>query len=91
MFIIVGFQVPVTSDEDFLHASVLEDLLSTAAAAESTEPSFDSCENPSRLQEHQYCLPVPDPDCRTVQTLRDHKTQEAAVEPSFRVYNQIDR
>ncbi|KAM7403762.1 hypothetical protein PAMA_004272 [Pampus argenteus] len=86
-------EVPVPSDEDFLHSNTLEDLLSSAAAAETTDPSeppFDRCETPVELQEHQYCLPATDPDSRTVQTVKKDK-RKTIIEPSFAAYNQIAR
>ncbi|XP_044023662.1 uncharacterized protein LOC122862315 isoform X2 [Siniperca chuatsi] len=89
-------EVPVPSDEDFLQSSTLEDLLSTAAAAETTdvnpsEPAFDHSETPVELQEHQYCLPAPDPDSRAVQTVTEYKRRKTIIEPSFAAYNQIAR
>ncbi|XP_051249826.1 uncharacterized protein LOC127359749 isoform X1 [Dicentrarchus labrax] len=87
-------EVPVPSDEDFLHSNTLEDLLSTAAAAETTEPSgaaFDHSETPVELQEHQYCLPAPDPDSKVVQAVRECKRRKTVIEPSFAAYNQIAR
>ncbi|KAM7376426.1 hypothetical protein PAMP_006161 [Pampus punctatissimus] len=88
-------EVPVPSDEDFLHSNTLEDLLSSAAAAatettDPSEPSFDRCETPVELQEHQYCLPATDPDSRTVQTVKKDK-RKTIIEPSFAAYNQIAR
>ncbi|XP_068574162.1 uncharacterized protein [Cebidichthys violaceus] len=87
-------EVPVPSDEDFLQSGTLEDLLSTAAA-ETTDPSevaFDPSEAPVELQEHQYCLPGPDPDSGEVQTVvMELKRRKTVIEPSFKAYNQIAR
>ncbi|XP_056282451.1 uncharacterized protein LOC130201450 isoform X2 [Pseudoliparis swirei] len=84
-------EVPAPSDEDFLQSGSLEDLLSTAAAepADPPEPAFDRCDPPTELQEHQYCLPGPDPDCREVQTVMELKRRKVVIEPSFKAYNQI--
>ncbi|XP_040916138.1 uncharacterized protein LOC121196946 isoform X2 [Toxotes jaculatrix] len=87
-------EVPVPSDEDFLHSDTLEDLLSTAATAESPQPSgpaFSRSDIPMQLQEHQYCLPAPDVDCRVVQIAREDKKRKTIIEPSFAAYNQIAR
>ncbi|GLD47549.1 uncharacterized protein AKAME5_000169300 [Lates japonicus] len=86
-------EIPVPSDEDFLHSNALEDLLSTAATAQTTdpsEPSFNHSEIPVQLQEHQYCLPAPDADSM-VSTVREDKRRKTIIEPSFMVYNQISR
>ncbi|XP_070698564.1 uncharacterized protein [Pempheris klunzingeri] len=86
-------EVPVPSDEDFLSSNTLEDLLSTAAAAaeptDASEPAFDRSETPVELQEHQYCLPAPNPESREVQTVTDNKRRKAIIEPGFKAYNQI--
>ncbi|XP_034418671.1 uncharacterized protein LOC117751171 isoform X2 [Cyclopterus lumpus] len=84
-------EVPAPSEEDFLQSSTLEDLLSTAAAetADPSEPAFDRSDPPTELQEHQYCLPGPDPDSREVQTVMELKRRKVVIEPSFKAYNQI--
>ncbi|XP_059209759.1 uncharacterized protein LOC131988624 [Centropristis striata] len=87
-------EVPVPSDEDFLHSNSLEDLLSTAAAAESSDPSdpaFSHSETPAYLQEHQYCLPAPDPDSTDTQTVMEDNRRKTVIEPTFTAYNQIAR
>ncbi|XP_028421363.1 uncharacterized protein LOC114546631 isoform X3 [Perca flavescens] len=81
-------QVPVPSDEEFLHSSPLEDLLSTT---EPPEPALDHCETPAELQEHRYCLPAPDPDSRDVHTGTEDNRRKTVIEPSFKAYNQIAR
>ncbi|XP_054470125.1 uncharacterized protein LOC129103607 [Anoplopoma fimbria] len=86
-------EVPVPSDEDFLQSSTLEDLLSRAAA-ETTDPSelaLDLPEPIASLQEHQYCLPGPDPESREVQRVTELKRRKTIIEPSFKAYNQIAR
>ncbi|XP_029282712.1 uncharacterized protein LOC115005056 isoform X2 [Cottoperca gobio] len=80
-------EAPVPSDEDFLHSNALEDLFSTAAAAGPSGPSGP----PVELQEHQYCLPAPDPDSRGVKTVTEDKRRKTVIEPSFTAYNQIAR
>lgn len=87
-------EVPVPSDEDFLRSNTLEDLLSSAAAAETSEPSeltSDQCETPAELQEHRYCLPAPDGNSTRVHTETHVQRRKAVTEPSFLAYNQIAR
>lgn len=88
------FQVPAPSDDDILHSNSLEDLLSTAAATETTElpePAFNHSETPVELQEHQYCLPALDPDFSDIPTVMEDKRRKTTIEPSFTAYNQISR
>lgn len=87
------FQVPVPSDKDILDSNTLEDLLSESDAetTDPTEPAFGPSETPVQLQEHQYCLPAPNPYSRTVQTARTDKERKTTIDPSFTVYNQIAR
>ncbi|XP_054868333.1 uncharacterized protein LOC111576671 isoform X2 [Amphiprion ocellaris] len=84
-------EVVVPSEDEFLPSNTLEDLLSIAAAAETPESSGPALEAPVGLQEHQYCLPAPDPDSMEVQTVRDLKKRKTIVEPSFSTYNHIAR
>lgn len=89
-----GFQVGVPSDENFLQSNTLEDLLSTAAASETTEPpeaALDNSETPVELLEHQYSLPVPDQNSTAVQTATEYEGRKTVIEPSFAIYNQIAR
>ncbi|KAM3594521.1 uncharacterized protein V6R79_009304 [Siganus canaliculatus] len=87
-------EVPAPSDEDFLPSNSLEELLSSAAATESSDPpqlTYHRSDTPLGLQEHQYCLPTPDPDSGTVLNVAELKKRETVIEPSFTVYNQIAR
>lgn len=90
-------EVPIPSDEDFLNSNTLEDLLSTAAAAAAAEttdppePTFYCPGTPVELQEHQYCLPAPDPYSREVQRVVEDNSRKTVIEPSFTAYNQIAR
>lgn len=88
VILLLGFQVPVPSDEEFLHSNPLEDLLSTS---EPSELALDHCETPAELQEHRYCLPAPDPDSRDVHTGTEDNRRKTVIEPSFTAYNQIAR
>lgn len=88
------FQVGIPSDENFLQPNTLDDLLSTATAAETTETSeaaLDHSEKTAELLEHQYCLPAPDQKSPTVQMAADYEARKTIIEPSFAIYNQIAR
>ncbi|XP_047467093.1 uncharacterized protein LOC125023689 isoform X2 [Mugil cephalus] len=50
-----------------------------------SDPAFDPSLAPVHLQEHQYCLPAPDPDHE-----EDQKTR-SIIEPKFTTYNNIVR
>lgn len=90
---LIIFQAPVPSDEDILNSNTLEELLSIADAdtTDPTEQAFGHSEIPVQLQEHQYCLPAPNPYSRVVQTVRADKQGKTSIEPCFRVYDQIER
>ncbi|CAJ1074522.1 uncharacterized protein LOC117806362 [Xyrichtys novacula] len=87
----------VTSDEDFLHSNSLEEILSTAAAAatsqsaETSDLAFDQSETQTQLQEHQYSLPPSDQDSTVVQTVKVYKKRQPIIESCFAAYNQIAR
>uniref|UniRef100_A0A3P9N0Y9 THAP domain-containing protein 1 n=1 Tax=Poecilia reticulata TaxID=8081 RepID=A0A3P9N0Y9_POERE len=49
-----------------------------------------SVESALQLQEHQYCLPGPAPDCRAARIMNEHR-RRTAVEPGFITYNHIAR
>ncbi|XP_068456940.1 uncharacterized protein [Clinocottus analis] len=84
-------EVAAPSDEDFLQSGALEELLCTAAAetADASDPAFDRLGPPAELQEHQYCLPGPDPDSREAQAVLELKRRKTVIEPSFKAYTQI--
>ncbi|XP_042356846.1 uncharacterized protein LOC121953707 [Plectropomus leopardus] len=85
-------EVPVPSDEDFLNSNTLEDLLSPATeTTDPPEPAIYPSETPVQLQEHQYCLPAPDPYSRGVQRVVLENRRKTIIEPSFTAYNQIAR
>lgn len=82
-------ELPITSEEDFLQSTTLDDLLSTAAAAETISSSdlpFDPADAPAGLHEHQYSLP----ELEEMEDVR-LKKRKTTIEPSFTVYNHIAR
>ncbi|XP_041828172.1 uncharacterized protein LOC121631371 isoform X2 [Melanotaenia boesemani] len=86
-----GKEIPVPSDEAFLQSDTLEDLLSEAAAAAAKPTDLcDNSETTTELQEHQYCLPAPDPHFSGSMILRDDQRITIA-EQSFITYNHISR
>ncbi|XP_026195514.1 uncharacterized protein LOC113148173 isoform X2 [Anabas testudineus] len=91
--VVTDNEVPIPSDEDFLDSTTLAALLSISDSetTDPTEPVFGHSEIPVQLQEHQYCLPAPNPYSRTVQAVSVDKERKTNIEPSFRIYDQIAR
>ncbi|KAM4723495.1 uncharacterized protein FYW61_014261 isoform 2-T2 [Anableps anableps] len=88
-----GNEVPVESDENFSYSNIWKDELSGAAAAGVVDHSahpVNVSEAAVQLQEHQYCLPGPSPDCRAARIMNEHR-RRTAVEPGFITYNHIAR
>ncbi|KAK2892282.1 uncharacterized protein [Channa argus] len=86
-------EAAVPTDEDVLDSNSLEDFFVTSHL-ETNDPSelvLNQSEMPVQLQEHQYCLPAPDPYYRAVQTVKEDNRRKTTIEPSFVLYNQLSR
>ncbi|PWA20735.1 hypothetical protein CCH79_00020348, partial [Gambusia affinis] len=84
-------RVSVESDENFSYSNIWKDELKGAAAAAVIDHSahhVSLSEAALQLQEHQYCLPGPAPDCRAARIMNEHR-RRTAVEPGFITYNHI--
>lgn len=88
-----GNEVP-ESDENFSSSSSWKDELNgtgvaVAGVVDHSAHPFSLSEAALQLQEHQYCLPGPAPDCRAARLMNEDR--RTAVEPGFITYNHIAR
>lgn len=87
--------MPVESDENFSYSSSWKDELNgtgvaVAGVVDNSAHPFSLSEATLQLEEHQYCLPGPAPDCRAARLMNEER-RRTAVEPGFITYNHIAR